>query len=144
MRIDGDIVEIQGELYVQATRGQRLIGQILDGLVYGVIGVAGFVLGLLTFGLLAFVGGIAALAYLLLQDGLGSGQSYAKRWMGIQVLDARTGQACSFGQSFIRNLLLALLGLIDWVFIFGAARQRLGDKAAGTIVVQEGVRRSAF
>jgi uncharacterized RDD family membrane protein YckC len=28
-----------------------------------------------------------------------------------------------------------ILGPIDWIFIFGDRRQRLGDKAAGTIVV---------
>lgn len=144
MRIEGAIVEIQGERYVLATRGQRLIAQILDGVVYGVIGVVGLVLGSVTFGVMAAVGGIAAAAYLLLQDGLAGGQSYAKRWIGVQVLDARTGRTCSFGKSFLRNLLLLILGIIDWVFIFGGARQRLGDKAAGTVVVQAGGPRATF
>jgi uncharacterized RDD family membrane protein YckC len=55
--------------------------------------------------------------------------------MGLQVIDVRTGGPCTYGQSFIRNLLLLALGFIDWLFIFGATRQRLGDRAASTIVV---------
>lgn len=45
-----------------------------------------------------------------------------------------TGAPCSCGQSLARNLLLAVLGPIDWVFIFGERHQCLGDKLAGTIV----------
>jgi uncharacterized RDD family membrane protein YckC len=37
----------------------------------------------------------------------------------------------------VRNILLSILGPIDWIFIFGERRQRLGDKAAGTIVVMD-------
>jgi uncharacterized RDD family membrane protein YckC len=135
MHITGDTVEIQGQRYLAASRGQRLIGQFLDGIVYAGIVLAGVILGFLTLGLLGFVGGLAALAYALLQDGLGRGQSYAKKWMGLQVIDVRTGGPCTYGQSFIRNIILLALNFIDWVFIFGATRQRLGDRAAGTIVV---------
>ncbi len=140
MQFSGDTVEIQGQRYLIASRGQRLIGQFLDGVVYFAIGLAGVLLGIVTLGLLGFVGGIAALAYALFQDGLGSGQSYAKKWMGLQVIDVRTGGPCTYGQSFIRNVLLLVLSFIDWLFIFGATRQRLGDRAAGTVVVVEGGR----
>ena len=135
MHIIGDTVDIQGQRYLVASRGQRLMGQFLDGVVYAGIALVGMLLGLVTFGLLGFVGGLAALAYALFQDGLGRGQSYAKKWMGLQVIDVRTGGPCTYGQSFIRNLLLLALGFIDWLFIFGATRQRLGDRAASTIVV---------
>jgi uncharacterized RDD family membrane protein YckC len=53
-----------------------------------------------------------------------------------KVIDSRNGSPCTFGQSFVRNLLLSILGLIDWLFIFGEKRQRLGDKAATTLVVK--------
>ena len=135
MHITSDTVEIQGRRYLAASRGQRLIGQFLDGVVYAGIVLAGALLGILTLGLLGFVGGLVALAYALFQDGLGRGQSYAKKWMGLQVIDTRTGGPCTFGQSFIRNLLLLVLGFIDWLFIFGVTRQRLGDRAASTVVV---------
>jgi hypothetical protein len=38
---------------------------------------------------------------------------------------------------FVRNLLLAILGFFDRIFILGERHQRPGDKAAGTIVVDE-------
>jgi uncharacterized RDD family membrane protein YckC len=52
------------------------------------------------------------------------------------VVDAKTGAPCTVWQSFVRNLLLAILGPLDWIFILGERHQRLGDKAAGTIVVE--------
>jgi uncharacterized RDD family membrane protein YckC len=55
--------------------------------------------------------------------------------VGITVIDQRSGLPCSAGQSFVRNLLLSVCGFFDWIFIFGERRQRLGDMAAQTIVV---------
>jgi uncharacterized RDD family membrane protein YckC len=55
----------------------------------------------------------------------------------MRVVDARSGMSCTFGQSFVRNVLLAMLGPLDWIFIFGEEHQRLGDKAAGTIVIYD-------
>ncbi len=63
------------------------------------------------------------------------GQSVAKQWLGMRVVDRTTGEPCTFGQSFVRNLLLILLGPLDWLFIFGERSQRLGDKVAGTTVI---------
>jgi len=44
-------------------------------------------------------------------------------------------QVAGIAGSFIGLILGGLLGPIDWIFIFGERRQRLGDKAAGTIVI---------
>lgn len=131
-----------------ASLGERLIGQTVDSLAvlaailitffFGAVGDNGILSGLI------FVGAVLlALAYLLLADGLEGGQSYGKRVMKIAVVDAKTGVPCTFGQSFIRNVLLLAIGLFDWVFIFGERRQRLGDKAAGTIVIKAGQPRTA-
>jgi uncharacterized RDD family membrane protein YckC len=76
-----------------------------------------------------------AILYILLADGLPGGQSFGKKALRMRVIDERTGRDCTFGKSFLRNILLAILGPIDWVFIFGKKRQRLGDQVAGTIVV---------
>lgn len=123
-----------------ASRSQRLIGQFLDGLV----GAAGIIVGAVliaigpTVGAVALVAGVLwSLFYYFLADGLHGGQSIAKQWLGMRVVNADTGEPCTFGQSFVRNLLLAVLGPIDWLFIFGERHQRLGDKAAGTIVVAD-------
>ena len=55
--------------------------------------------------------------------------------MNTAVVDGTNGRPCTFGQSFVRNFFLSLLGPIDWLFIFGRRRQRLGDRIAATIVI---------
>ena len=121
-----------------ASLPQRLAAQFLDGLVAAVPVIAGvLIMVLLSRAGIALIvlGVLFALLYTLLADGLENGQSLGKHMVGIRVVSADTGAPCTFGQSFLRNLLLAFLGPIDWIFIFGERRQRLGDKAAGTIVV---------
>ena len=121
-----------------ASLPQRLAAQFLDGLVAAVPVIAGvLIMVLLSRAGIALIvlGVLFALLYTLLADGLENGQSLGKRMVGIRVVSADTGAPCTFGQSFLRNLLLAFLGPIDWIFIFGERRQRLGDKAAGTIVI---------
>jgi len=123
-----------------ASRSTRFVGQFIDGLVGAAPIVVGAILTTMNSGLggLILIAGIAwSFFYYLFADGLHSGQSFAKQWLGIQVVDATSGKPCTFGQSFIRNLLLAVLGPLDWVFIFGDKHQRLGDKAAGTIVIAD-------
>ena len=123
-----------------ASLPQRIAAQFLDGLVAAAPPVAAF---LFTFVLnragivLIVITCIFAFLYTLLADGLEGGQSYGKRMVGIRVVSAQTGAPCTFGQSLVRNLLLTILGPIDWVFIFGERHQRLGDKVAGTIVVPD-------
>jgi uncharacterized RDD family membrane protein YckC len=121
-----------------ASRSNRLLGQALDGLVGAAPFLAGVVLSSFSdnIGFVVTLAGLGwSIFYYLLADGLHDGQSFAKRWLGMQVVDAESGEPCTFGQSLIRNLLLAVLGPIDWIFIFGERHQRLGDKAAGTIVI---------
>jgi len=120
-----------------ASRWSRLLGQMIDGSFAGApMLLAAFVT--------RFTGGIGTplmilgmawmASYFFLADGLNEGQSFAKRWLGMRVIDAKTGAGCTFGQSVVRNL-VGILGPLDWIFIFGERRQRLGDKIAGTIVV---------
>ena len=126
------------EAVALASLPQRLAAQFLDGLVAAVPAIAGVLITVLLTraGIVLIVLGVLfALLYTLLADGLEGGQSVGKRMVGIRVVSADTGAPCTFGQSFLRNLLLAFLGPIDWIFIFGERHQRLGDKAAGTIVI---------
>jgi uncharacterized RDD family membrane protein YckC len=51
------------------------------------------------------------------------------------VIDQPDGFPCSPRQSFVRNFLLFACAFFDWIAIFGERRQRLGDMAAQTIVV---------
>ena len=82
------------------------------------------------------IGVFLFVVYLLFADALPNGQSVGKRILGIAVVDGRTGRPCSVAQSFTRNLLLHLLGIFDWMSIFGRTRQRLGDMLARTSVIR--------
>jgi uncharacterized RDD family membrane protein YckC len=121
-----------------ASRPSRLMGQVMDGLV-AIAPVVGLVIIPKSNEMASAVYAIAWLCWMffhiLLADGLEGGQSLGKRIVKTRVVDAETGAPCTFWQSLIRNLLLSLLGPLDWLFIFGAKHQRLGDKAAGTIVI---------
>jgi uncharacterized RDD family membrane protein YckC len=122
-----------------ASLGERLGGQFLDALVAGIP----MILGSAPWGfsddvhvLTTSIGAALGVSYLLFSDGFDDGQSFGKRVMSTSVVDSVTGEPCTFGQSFLRNFLLMVLGVIDWIFVFGRKRQRVGDIAAGTIVVR--------
>jgi len=121
-----------------ASRPSRLMGQVMDGLV-AIAPIVGLVIIPKSNEMASAVYAIACLCWMffhiLLADGLEGGQSLGKRVVKTRVVDAQSGAPCTFGQSFVRNLLLSLLGPLDWLFIFGAKHQRLGDMAAGTIVI---------
>ena len=124
-----------------ARRLTRLVAQFIDGIVTAVPIIVAVLIGLLlgdTIGPVVMgAGAIAAVLYYLLADGLENGQSVAKRWFGIAVVDVNDGTPCTFGRSFIRNLALSVLGPLDWIFIlFTERKQRLGDLIAGTVVVE--------
>lgn len=125
-----------------ASRSERLFAQIVDGLIalLPVAGVGLVVLSVpslsdLTAGWMFIAAILACASYVIFADALPGGQSIGKRALGIAVVDGATGRPCSVGQSFVRNLLLAILGFFDWIFILGETRRRLGDMAAGTLVV---------
>ena len=122
-----------------ASLGERLGGQIVDAFIAAIpaiLGSAPWPVSEDASMMLTSTGVALAIGYLLFSDGLGSGQSLGKRLVETKVIDSATGEECTFGQSFLRNFLLMVLGVIDWVFIFGAKRQRVGDIAAGTVVVR--------
>jgi len=120
-----------------ATRWQRFLGQMIDSVFAGlplamtpaVINHAPLLAGVWKTLAVSWM-----MAYLAFGDGLHDGQSFAKQWLGMRVVDADTGAPCTWGDSFVRNL-FSILGPIDWIFIFGDNHQRLGDKAAGTVVI---------
>jgi uncharacterized RDD family membrane protein YckC len=123
-----------------ASRILRLVGQFIDGVVAMAPLIAGFALGTISEALgisLIVVGILWSMFYYFFADGLNDGRSIAKVWLGMRVVDADTGSPCTFGQSFVRNLILAVAGPIDWVFTFGKRRQRLGDLAADTVVIED-------
>ena len=122
-----------------ASRGARLGGQLIDtGVILIPIVLAALLMAVSeTIGTIALIAAVLfAIVYYFFADAMRGGQSYGKRALDMAVVHAETGKPCTAGQSFARNLLLYLLGPIDWIFIFGERHQRLGDKLAGTIVVE--------
>ncbi len=120
-----------------ASLGDRLLAQIIDTAV-AIVPLMGLTLLSVAVDVpaIALIAGlIFAVLYILFADGLRNGQSYGKRIIKAAVVDATSGAPCSFWQSFVRNLLLLILDVIDWIFIFGKRRQRLGDKLANTVVI---------
>ena len=71
-----------------------------------------------------------------------SGQTLGKRLLGLRVVDARTGRPPDFLMSLARNV----IRVVDWLpafyflgFLVAAVttnRQRIGDVAAGTVVIR--------
>lgn len=128
---------------ILASRTHRFVAEILDifagFLPFMILGPVMLLVvepGSATAVILGMAGMLFAISYHLFCDALPGGQSVGKDVMGIAVVDGRTGRPCSAGQSFVRNLLLAVLGFFDWIFIFGGNRRRLGDMVAGTLVVK--------
>ncbi|MGR5150037.1 RDD family protein [Photobacterium alginatilyticum] len=122
-----------------ASPGRRYLGQFLDLLVTWII-------FLLLLSLLNELGSprdqtdlislsVAAI-YFIFSDALPRGQSIGKLMLGMSVVDKESGKYCSLWQSFIRNILNPLIGLIDAIFILSKRRQRIGDLAANTIVIR--------
>ncbi|HEY9762783.1 MAG TPA: RDD family protein [Trichocoleus sp.] len=126
-----------------AGHGDRLIAQFIDSFVALVAIILAVILSSISeaIGAIALLLGVLfALFYILCADGLKGGQSYGKQMMGICVIDVTTGRPCTFAKSFLRNIPLAFLGIIDWIFIFSEKRQRLGDMLANTIVIRKKTR----
>jgi uncharacterized membrane protein SpoIIM required for sporulation/uncharacterized RDD family membrane protein YckC len=86
----------------------------------------------------------AILIYFTLFEGLGGGRTPGKRSLGIRVL-MDTGRRLTFGAAAIRNILRTIdfffplaPALPGMLFVFlSKSRKRLGDMAAGTIVVRD-------
>lgn len=124
---------------------------LLQVLVLGVMGVVLTVVGDDQEGHQAgpwIVAGLALLSfallwgYYLLFEMIWNGQSPGKRWVGLRVIKD-SGAPISFVDSTIRNLvrlvdfLPVYYGIGVIVMFFNDRAQRLGDLAAGTVVVRE-------
>ncbi len=73
---------------------------------------------------------------LLFMDGYKNGQSPGKSALNIQVRSLKDGKPCGFKDAFIRRF-IGIFQPLDFFFTFGKKRQRLGDKFAETVVVEE-------
>jgi uncharacterized RDD family membrane protein YckC len=141
--------------------GDRLAATVLDGILlvsaFVVTGMAAFVkmggipeneLSLTAAPVLRFIAVAAAagITYFWVCEGL-FGATLGKALAGVQVR-AKSGTRCGLVASLVRNLLRVVDGLGVYLFGFIVAmssnlRQRLGDHAAGTVVVERKLSRVA-
>jgi uncharacterized RDD family membrane protein YckC len=84
----------------------------------------------------------SAYAYFLIGEVRGHGQTWGKRWMGLRVV-RDDGSRVRFGDSVIRNL-IRIVDFLPGNFTVGMVsimvtrqHKRLGDMAAGTVVVRD-------
>ncbi len=132
-------IKIAGGDFKLASLSGRFWGQVLDSLVYAaIVGIPFGVwmrMGLEDSNIVLWVAASIAVLCLLFQDAL-NGRSIGKRLMRTQVIDSNSGLPCKSWQSFLRNLSLPILSVIDCIFILGEKKQRLGDKLSKTLVVK--------
>jgi uncharacterized RDD family membrane protein YckC len=140
--------------YTVAGLGSRIVAQILDNLV----AIPLTLVGILLFGALAnllvsssqgaaFAGAAAGLfagfvyfGYFLVAEAVTSGKTFGKSAMGLRVIRV-DGSAVDFSAVAVRNLVriidvaILLIGVV--VMFFQPQTRRLGDLAAGTLVVRD-------
>lgn len=132
--------------------GRRVISTIVDGLILGVV----FAVLSMLFGETSASGGsvnaslgtlgtllltVLSFAYFILMEGY-MGQTVGKMVAGIKVVREGTGEAPGLGKAAIRTVLRVIDGLFIYLVAFivvqiSGKNQRLGDMAAGTLVVRK-------
>lgn len=124
--------------YEISSIGDRLVAYLIDGLV-----MAGLAIGILFIGLMTdYITGMVLLFgvlffYHLICEITMNGQSVGKRYKNIRVMK-KDGRPASFSAYFLRFLFRpidSLYGLGLAVIFLTDKNQRLGDLAAGTVVV---------
>jgi uncharacterized RDD family membrane protein YckC len=138
--------------YGVAGIGSRFLAQLVDGAVFGVayfvIVIAASVTGGVTgspqlAGLIGIVlAFLVTFGYFIVWEAVWNGQTPGKRAMRLRVVGDR-GEPIGFAQSAIRNLvrivdfLPVAYGIGVIVLFINGRGKRLGDLAAGTVVVRE-------
>ena len=137
-------------LYPLAGPFRRSMAYLLDAAILLILIAMGSLVSIsLTLGSNAGVGPILAIAFGLIwgygafSEGMFNGQTLGKRAVGIRVI-AVEGVPITGSQAAIRNLIGAVDGPMPFLYLPGLASmvltsrfQRLGDLAAGTMVVVE-------
>ncbi len=143
----------------KASLGERFLAALIDGMIsFGLLLPAFILLFLawdkslgdnngevLSLFLIALLLSLIPLAYNLAKDGLGAGQSWGKRTLGLMVINLDNNTPCDFSKSFFRNIisfLVCLIPFIGWaiepVMILATEDGRkLADKSANTQVINK-------
>jgi uncharacterized RDD family membrane protein YckC len=137
----------------KADLGKRFVASLIDSAIIGVLSIFAIVpfsIGITKLSsyyssdeatgyfVLAALLYLIPIIYSLLKDGMFNGQSIGKKTMGLTTVSIDTKLPCSLGESCIRNLVSSLVSFIPiepiLVLVTDDGR-KLGDKAAGTIVI---------
>jgi uncharacterized RDD family membrane protein YckC len=128
--------------------GAYLIDGVIRGAVTAVVALAVMASGLVVgdrvgFGLLALFGFVMEWFYPMVFEAGRRGATPGKRLLGLRVVQV-TGSPVSWGQAFVRNILRWVDAMPGLTYGFGLASclatqrfQRLGDLAAGTVVIYD-------
>jgi uncharacterized RDD family membrane protein YckC len=144
--------------YPKASLGNRFLASLIDGFISLLLSIPAiilFILGLssmdsysggaFVFFFFAVILYLIPLTYNYIKDGLGEGQSFGKRSMGLMVVNLDNNTPCSKGKSFFRNFISSLLSGIPYVgwmiepivALANSEGRKLGDKAANTQVIEK-------
>ncbi|MFG3290966.1 RDD family protein [Streptomyces sp. NPDC048179] len=123
-----------------ANWGQRVLGTLVDGLVFLVPYIL-VIAGKDTPALVA-IGGIALLGlaiWQLIMEGR-TGQTVGKKALGIRLVKEATGQPIGVGMAFVRRIahfLDSIACYLGWLWpAWDAKRQTFADKVCSTIVIR--------
>lgn len=144
--------------YVKASLGNRFLASLLDALImtgFAVPSIIFYVIGMqklsgydreeaIPLFVLAVFLYFIPITYSLIKDGLSNGQSWGKKAVGLMVIHLPDNTPCSFGQSFLRNLIMTLICFVPFIgclvepviVLASEDGRRLGDKAANTQVIE--------
>lgn len=109
---------------------------------YGSSDYSDYILPIFFF-LMAFILQFIPILYVLTKDGLGDGQSWGKKAMGIKVINVSDNSNCTKGISALRTLigwLVYIIPVVGWIvepvmIIVTSDGRRVADRVAGTMVV---------
>jgi uncharacterized RDD family membrane protein YckC len=131
--------------------GRRVVATIIDGILFGIVSSilsslfgtettsSGFNITRLSTGGSFLLLVIVVLYYVILEGVYG--RTVGKMITGVKVVDAATGSPPGIGKAVIRTLLRIIDGIFAYlvgfiIVVSSDRRRRLGDMAAGTLVVR--------
>lgn len=147
--------------YSKASLGSRFLASLLDGLIMAGLAIPAIIfyaIGMvqldnyysgsddaIPFFIIAAFLYFIPLVYSFIKDGLGKGQSWGKKAVGLMVVYLPNNTACTIGQSCLRCLIGGLLGIIPFVgwlvepimVLATEDGRRLADKVANTQVIDK-------
>lgn len=144
--------------YSKASLGKRFIASIIDSIICMGLSIPAIIFLIIgkskisvfnndstPYFVLAVIFCILPITYNFVKDGISQGQSLGKKSVGLIVIYLVDKTPCTYGKSFLRNIMLILINivpLVGWLVepimvLVSEDGRRLGDKAANTQVIEK-------